>query len=76
MNDSHSYCGAIFQVEMSSLGPENWCLLQNVIRYEQKQQQSFSFFFYFLVMTEISSKFFLKVKGEKSQLNCFLDDVN
>ncbi|XP_003961117.2 receptor activity-modifying protein 3 isoform X1 [Takifugu rubripes] len=28
---SHLHCGVPFQVEMSSLGPENWCLLPNVI---------------------------------------------
>lgn len=47
VKDSHLYCGVPFQDEMSSLGPENWCLLQSVIRYEQKHQQSLRFFSYF-----------------------------
>ncbi|XP_041671560.1 uncharacterized protein LOC121528271 [Cheilinus undulatus] len=29
---SHSYCGAIFYMEMSSISTEKWCVLDNIIR--------------------------------------------
>lgn len=70
MEGSHLYCGIPFEDEMSSLGPENWCLLQNVIGYEQKEQQSLSFVpFIFLVMTERLSKVFKKQEGRKVKLD-------
>lgn len=35
------YCIDPFYVHMSYIGTENWCLLQNVIRYRQKYQHIF-----------------------------------
>lgn len=34
VNLSHRYCGEHFRAQMSSIGPESWCVLENVIRYE------------------------------------------
>lgn len=60
---SHIHCGDPFHADMSSVGAENWCLLQNVIRYWQKYQH--------FIMKEFSVDFwdskqsFQKVKRKK-----------
>lgn len=37
INLCHNICGEAFHTQMSSISTENWCVLENIIRYELLQ---------------------------------------